>query len=412
MQDLRWPTYAPRNVTLESAVAERAEPGRGSFYVRDAEGNVYLDAIMGIGCGPLGHAHPKWVAALHEQAAKLTLAAGTFWTKPNADFVAEINSRVPLKDARSFIGNTGTEVTEAAIKLTLRAKPERDVIVACDRAFHGRSLGSIALTGTAKYRQPFVACLGEDHDWFARMNVARVPFNDLDAARETFERYEGRVGAMFLEPIQGEAGIYPATREYLHGLRELCNRHGVLLGADEIQAGGGRTGHFTAWETIAGPDHETAPDIFWHAKAIGGGIPVSTCTTTIALAESMGRGSHGSTFGGNPLATAAGLATLRIIDEEELMASAASQLPAMREIVDANPHPRVAEVRGLGAMIGIEIKGDKTPAASVGTAAMDQGLLVTVCQGKTVRMLLPYGAGRTHLEEAWTKLRAALDAAD
>ena len=408
--DLRWPTYPLRNTVLTEGVAEKAEPGRGSCYVRDTDGNVYLDAIGGIGCNPLGHGHPKFVAAMHEQLSRIAVAAGSFWTEPQLALAAEIAKRSPIADARVFIGNTGTEVNEAAIKQVLRARPDRDVIIAMETAFHGRTLGSIALTANAKYRAPYVSCLGEPENRFARMNVARAPFGDLDAIGKLMVQYKGRVAAVWVEPIQGESGIYPATREFIVGLRELCNEHGALLAADEIQCGAGRVGTFAAWSTIVGDDPDLAPDVIWFAKALGGGLPVSACVSTAALADSMGRGTHGSTFGGNPFACAAGVATLSIMDEEDLLASAAAQLPTLQKIAGANPHPRVKEIRGLGSMIGIEINGEgDAPAAKISGLAQKHGMLVTVCAGKTVRLLLPYGAGESILAEAWRILGKALD---
>lgn len=408
--DLRWPTYPLRQTVLTEGVADKAEPGRGSAYVRDQAGNVYLDAIGGIGCNPLGHGHPKFVAAMHEQVGRLCVAAGSFWTEPQLELARQIIDRVTIADARVFIATTGTEVNEAGIKQVLRARPGRDVIISMERAFHGRTLGSIALTANPKYRDPYVSCLEEPEGRFARMNVARVPFGDLDAVRDAMARYKGRVAAVWLEPIQGEAGIYPASREFLVGLRELCNADGALLAADEIQCGAGRVGTFSAWETIVGDDPKLAPDVIWFAKALGGGLPVSACVSSSELAEFMGRGSHGSTFGGNPFACAAGVATLRIMDDENLMASAAAQLPTLKTIAAANPHPRVKEIRGMGSMIGVEINGSgDTPAAKLGGLLQKHGMLVTVCAGTTVRMLLPYDAGETILTAAWTTLRAALD---
>lgn len=408
MQDRRWPTYPPRNITLDAAVPP-TDGGRGSFYVKDTEGKEYLDAMCGIGCLPLGHGHPGLADAVREQMLRLTAAAGTLYTEPQQTLVGELVERTPIPDGRVFLGNTGTEVNEAAIKLALRATG-RDVILAFQRAFHGRTLGSIALTANAAYRQPYVSCLGEPEDRFARINVARATFGDLDSVEALMQRYEGRVAAVFVEPVQGEAGIYPATREFLTGLRELCTRHGALLGADEIQCGAGRSGRFAAWSSLVGDDPKLAPDILWYAKALGGGFPVAACVARGDLAEHMVKGSHGSTFGGNPVACAAALATIRIMDEEGLMASAGAQLDTLRAIAAADPHPRVAQIRGLGSMIGIEVSGEgDAPAAPLGDWLQDEGLLVTVCSGKTVRWLLPYRAGREVLTEAWSRLRRGLD---
>jgi acetylornithine/N-succinyldiaminopimelate aminotransferase len=407
MQDRRWPTYPPRNIVLDAALPPD-DGGRGSIYVKDTEGRVYLDAMCGIGCLPLGHGHPGLADAVHQQLLRLTAAAGTVYTEPQQALVSELVARTPIPDGRVFLGNTGTEVNEAAIKLVLRATG-RDVIIAFDRAFHGRTLGSIALTANAAYRHPYVSTLGEPEERFARINVARATYGDLDSVEALMQRYQGRVAAVFLEPVQGEAGVYPATAAFLTGLRELCNRHGALLGADEIQCGAGRTGRFTAWSRIVGDDPQLSPDVLWYAKALGGGFPIGACVARAELAQHMVKGSHGSTFGGNPVACAAGLATLRIIDDEGLQASAGAQLERLQGIAAAEPHPRVAEIRGLGSMIGIEITGEGSPAAHLGEIVQDEGLLITVCSGKTVRWLLPYRAGEAVLKDAWTRLRRGLD---
>ena len=411
MQDLRWPTYANRNLVLDGAVFDDVESGRGSVRVKDRDGKVYLDAVGGIGCLPLGHGHPKWIAAVEAQMRKLVAAAGTFWTEPQQELVAMLAKHMPWSDTRTFLGNTGTEVTEASIKLALRATG-RDVVVAFERAFHGRTLGAIAMTANAAYREPYVACLGEDRPAFAHMNVVRAPWGDLDAVEALFVRYPSRIAMVAIEPIQGEAGIFPASREFLVGLRELCTRHGALLGDDEIQAGSGRTGNFLAWTTLVGDDPALAPDIVWLAKAIGGGFPIASCSARTDLAAHMIKGSHGSTFGGNPLACAAAVATLRVMQDEGLYASAKAQLPTLQAIAAEDPEPRVKEIRGSGAMIGIEIAAtsasDAQPAAALGDAMQAKGVLVTICSGHTVRVLLPYHAGAAELRQIWTTLRQVL----
>lgn len=408
MQDRRWPTYSPRNIVLDAAVPPD-DGGKGSTYVTDVEGNVYLDAMCGIGCLPLGHGHPDLADAVRDQMMRLTAAAGTLWTQPQQALVTELLARDPIPDGRVFLGNTGTEANEAAIKLALRATG-RDVIIGFQRAFHGRTLGSISLTANPAYREPYVSTLGEPDDRFARLNVARATFGDLDSVGRLLAEYEGRVAAVFLEPVQGEAGIYPASREFLVGLRTLCDQHGALLGADEIQCGSGRTGRFAAWSTIVGDDPELAPDIAWYAKALGGGFPIGACVAKAELAAHMVKGSHGSTFGGNPVACAAALATIRIMDEEDLLSSAEAQLEVLQGIARELPHARVKEIRGLGSMIGIEIEGEgDAPAAPLGGLLQEEGMLTTVCSGKTVRWLLPYRAGDAILRDAWGRLAKALD---
>ncbi len=406
MKDRRWPTYPPRNITLVQAVPDPAHPEAGSLRVRDSEGREYLDAVVGIGCLPQGHLHPRWNEEVQAQMQRLVASAGTFWTEPQQALANALTERVPIDDARVFFGNTGTEVTEGAIKLALRATG-RDMVVAFERAFHGRTLGAIALTAKPAYREPYVSVTGEPDVRFARMNVLRAPFDDLSATEELFSRHGERIAMVVVEPIQGEGGIHVASREFLTGLHALCRRHGALLGLDEIQCGTGRTGHFSAWTTLVGDDPALRPDVAWYAKALGGGFPIGACVARGDLAEHMGRGSHGSTFGGNPLACAASLATLRILDEDDLLRSAAEQLATLRRIAERDPEPKVEELRGSGAMIGIEL-GDGDLAGKLVSAMQSEGVLVTSSGVTAVRLLLPYRATEEHLAEAWAALRRGL----
>ena len=408
MQDLRWPTYALRGVTLE-----RAEPHeRGGLRVIDSEGRSYLDAVNGVGCAPLGHAHPRWIAAMHAQMQRLSAAANSFTSGPQQALARRLAERFPVRDARVFLGSSGTEVTEAAIKLAVRATG-RSIIVAFERAFHGRSLGALSLTANTAYRHPYVRCIGESEpaDPFAVAQVLRLPWGDLAAARAVFTTHGARIAGVFVEPVQGEAGVFPATRDFLVGLHGLCREYGALLGADEIQCGSGRVGSWSAWSRIVGDDPALYPDILWLAKALGGGMPIGVCLASGELANAMGKGTHGTTFGGNPLACAAALATFDIIESEGLLAAAAAQLPTLLALAAAEPHARVHEVRGLGAMIGVQVG---RPGEQIGNAIGDRlmhdhGILATVCGGHTIRLLLPYRAGEPELREFWRALGRALE---
>lgn len=404
MDDLRWPTYKTRSITLDHPVPA---PGRGSAYVVDTDGRTYLDCVGGIGCAPLGHADPRWVEAISRQLGRVSAAANSYRTAPQQAFAAALLERMPIENARVFFCSTGTESTEASIKLALKATG-RDVIIAFDRAFHGRSLGALSLTANPAYRDPFVRTLDDEGEGFAALKVVRAPYGDLDAVRGLLESYRDRVAAIFLEPIQGEGGIFPATRAFLLGLRELCDQHGALLGIDEIQSGCGRTGHYTAWETLVGRDVE--PDIIWMAKALGGGYPVAAAIAREDVAAAMQPGTHGTTFGGNPVACAAGLATLEIIEADGLYEKAAAQLPTLQALADARPLPVPFEIRGVGAMIGVGI-GDPAAklAAPLGARMPELGVLVTVCGGHTVRSLLPFFAGEEELGVFWSTLHRALD---
>ncbi|TPV95299.1 MAG: aspartate aminotransferase family protein [Myxococcales bacterium FL481] len=405
MQDQRWPTYAPRNIVLEGAADDHP---RGSLRVRAEDGRVFLDAIGGIGCCPIGHAHPAWRDAITQQLGAIAAVANTFWTRPQQQLARRLSELFGIANGQAFLCNSGTEATEAAIKLVVRATG-RDTIVAFQRAFHGRTLGAIALTAKPEYRTPYVGTPEDsgDEPRFSQSRVRRLPFNDIEALREVFADEGERIAAVFLEPIQGEGGIFPATKSFLLEARELCSRHGALLGLDEIQSGSGRTGRWTAWQSIVGDD--AAPDVIWLAKALGGGFPIGACLARPDLAQHMRPGTHGSTFGGNPLACAAALATLRIIEEEGLLDAAAAQWPTLQRLAAERPIAGVTELRGCGAMLGIQIgPPEEQRAKAVGAALSDAGVLTTVCGGHTLRLLFPYRAGAEELSTVWEAIRGAL----
>ncbi len=407
MTDLRWPTYGLRNVTLEAVLPEG--PG-GSMHLKGSDGKVFLDAMTGVGCAPLGHAHPLWVEAIHHQLQRLSTASNSFFTAPQQELAARLADLFPLDEARTFFANTGTETTEAAIKLALKATG-RDTIVVFEGAFHGRSLGALSLTANPNYRRPYIRCVGEEEpESFLEARVIRLPFGDTEAVEAAFAGAGGRIAAVFIEPVQGEGGIFPASREFLVFLREITRRNGALLGLDEVQSGCGRTGHWSAWSAIVGDDPELHPDLMWLAKALGGGFPIGVCLASKAAASAMTGGSHGTTFGGNPLACSAALATLRIIEEEGLMTAAGAQTPTLQKIAAAEPIDQVSELRGLGAMIGIQIgaREDRAAGPLNGALMNEHGILVTVCGGHTVRLLLPYRAGEAELRQIWRAIATSL----
>lgn len=408
MQDWRWPTYNPRNITFDHIVHEGDDPNRGAVRVKATNGRVYLDAVGGIGCLPLGHSPKRLVDALTKQMNTLMIAAGPFWTETNLALGKRIVDLAPVDDGRVFFGNTGTEVTEAGIKIALKATG-RDVVIGFEKAFHGRSLGSLSLTANPKYRGAYMTTAGEDGKAFAHMNVVRAPFGDLEAVEQLFAEYGERVAMVCLEPVQGEGGINPAKRDFLVGLHGLCRKHGALLALDEIQAGAGRTGDFSAWTTLVGDDPALSPDIVWWAKAMGGGYPISAIVARGDIAEKMQPGSHGSTFGGNPLACRASLETLDIMEDDDLFTRAGKQLGTLQKIAADQPIPAVREVRGLGAMLGIDF-GDADLVGKLIGATAEQGLLVTASGGTAIRWLFPYWADENILSEAWDKLGRAVGA--
>lgn len=399
MSTLRWPTYPSRNLRLESGTQA------ASLHVKDDQGRVYLDCVAGIGCAVLGHGHATWIRAVEEQLSKIACMANSYDSTPRDRLAQRLAEISPVQDGRVFFANSGAESTEAALKICLKATG-RNTILAFGRAFHGRTLGALSLTDNPKYRQPYIDCVEEDTSAFAQCKVIRVPFGDEAAVREAFQKHGSSLAAVFIEPIQGEGGVFPATREFLLALRELCNSHGVLLAVDEIQTGIGRTGHWTAWEHLCG---DQAPvDVIWYAKALGNGYPIGACVARAELAEHMGLGTHGTTFGGNPVACAAALATLEIIESEGLLQSAGAQIGILRALAEAAPIPQVSEIRGAGSMIGIQFGERKQALAKpLGAELIQQGVLVTVPGGHTVRSLLPYAAKEAELRELWEALGRA-----
>ena len=349
--------------------------------VEDIDGNVFLDFAAGIAVNSTGHSHPDVVAAIQRQAAQLQhFSASDFYLPIYAEAAAELARIAPMSPARVFIGNSGAEAVEAGLKLA-RYATRRPNVIAFLGGFHGRTMGAVSLTASkAKYHAHFGPMLP---------GVYHVPFGN-----EGLEEIESRVfkrlmpadefAAIVVEPIQGEGGYVVPEDDFLPRLRELCDRHGILLIADEVQSGAGRTGKMWAlghWDV--------EPDILLTAKGIGSGMPVGAM---IAKADLMtwGPGAHGSTFGGNPISLAAVLATIRLL-ENGLIANAAIR---GREISDAlrpllTRHPAlVKDVRGKGLMIGVQFDSGQT-ADAVQMQAFDRGLLVLEAGEDCVRMSPP-----------------------
>lgn len=347
------------------AVLER---GEGS-YVWDAEGKRYLDMLGGIAVNSLGHADAEWLAALADQAGKAAHVSNFFASEPQirlAERLLEVTG-APA-GSRVFLCNSGTEANEAALKMSRLTGRSR--VLAIEEAFHGRSTGSLSLTHKAAYREPFAPLAGA---------VEWIPANDigaLDAALST-----GDVAALFIEPIQGEAGVKPLTDEYLHAARELTSRYGTLLIADEVQTGIGRTGTWLALQA-----HGIQPDIVTLAKGLGGGFPVGA---VIGMGPRMGslltKGQHGSTFGGNPLAAAASLATLDAIESRHLLDHVKTLGAWLRGELEAIPGVR--EVRGEGLLLGVVF--EESIAVDIANDAFEAGFIVNAPTVDALRLAPP-----------------------
>jgi acetylornithine/N-succinyldiaminopimelate aminotransferase len=339
-------------------------------YVWDADGRRYLDLLGGIATNALGHAHPTLVGAVTAQLSTLGHVSNFFASVPQVALAERLLALLNAPaGSRVFFANSGAEANEAAFKMARRTGRPR--ILALEGAFHGRTLGALALTHKPAYREPFEPLPG---------GVEHLPFGDADALRQAVDE---NVAAVVLEPVQGEAGVRPLPDGYLALARELTTRHGALLVLDEVQTGIGRTG---AW--FAHTRHGVVPDVVTTAKGLGGGIPIGA---VIGLGERaaglLGLGQHGTTFGGNPVAAAAALATLHVIERDGLLENARTVGQRLRNGVLAIGSPLVTGVEGEGLLLGIRLA--EPVAAAVTTAALDAGFVVNAVAPDVVRLAPP-----------------------
>lgn len=355
--------------------------GRGCE-VTDAAGRTYLDLLGGIAVNSIGHAHPAWTRAISEQAGRLGHISN-FFTSPQQIALAErllglIDPAGAVRGTgRAFFTNSGTEAVEAALKLVRahgnRAEPRRGRILALHQGFHGRTAGALAATWKPAYREPFEPLPGG-------VEFIEPTLEALAAA------VDDSVAGLIVEPIQGEAGVHPLPQGFLRRARQLTRKHGALLIVDEVQSGVGRTGMWFEHQRELGP--EDLPDAVTLAKGLGGGFPVGAmlCLTEQAVAG-LAPGSHGTTFGGNPLATTAALATLDVIEREELPAHAETLGARLRERLAEVPG--VAAVRGRGLLIGFDLEADDGAAPRAVTEARWRGFLINATGPRTLRLAPP-----------------------
>ncbi|MBI2295389.1 MAG: aspartate aminotransferase family protein [Betaproteobacteria bacterium] len=350
----------------------------------DTEGRRYLDAMAGIAVCGLGHGHPRYVAALREQAGKLVHTSNLYEVtlqEKLADRLAGISGMDNV-----FFCNSGCEANEAAIKLARlyghKKNIEAPAIVVMEKAFHGRTIATLSATGSRKVQAGFEPLVA---------GFVRVPFDDLAAVKRVAESNRSVV-AVLVELLQGEGGVIVCHDDYLHGLREICNANEWLLMLDEVQSGMGRTGAWFAYQHSG-----VTPDVVLLAKGLGNGVPIGACLAAGPTADLFKPGSHGSTFGGSPLACAAALATLAVIEDERLMENAV----AIGDFIRSSFAERLAgarglkEIRGKGLMIGIELEH---PCGEIVQQALDKGLLVNVIADNVVRLLPPLVMKREEAE--------------
>jgi acetylornithine aminotransferase len=348
--------------------------GKGAWLYGD-DGNEYLDALAGIAVNGLGHGHPRFVKAIADQAGKLIHTSNIYRVREQEQLAERLCALTGLSEA--FFGNSGAEANEAALKLVRlyghqHGQPEAQTIV-MERAWHGRTLATLAATGSDKARKGFDPLPS---------GFIRVPYNDIAAIERAAAR-DGRVLAVWLEVLQGEGGIRVADRDYVRALRRLCDERGWLLMIDEVQSGIGRTGKWFGYQWA-----EIRPDVITIAKGLGSGVPIGAVLASGRAAGVFGPGSHGSTFGGGPLACRAALETLAIIEEEDLLANAAARGEQIRTALSRALAgvPGVVAIRGQGLMIGVELD---RPCADLVKMALEARLLINVTQDSVIRLLPP-----------------------
>lgn len=344
--------------------------GEGA-HVWDSDGKEYVDLLAGIAVNSLGHAHPAVIAAVTEQLSTLGHVSNLFATEPQIALAHRLLGLLGA-DGRVFFSNSGTEANEAAFKLTRRTG--RTHVVATEGAFHGRTMGALALTANEAYRTPFEPLPGQ---------VTWVPFGDAEALAAAVT---DQTAAVVVEPLQGEAGVNQPGKDYLARVREITTRHGALMWLDEIQTGIGRTGTWFAHHNPALVDDVVVPDVVTLAKGLGGGVPIGATIAIGAAASLLEPGNHGTTFGGNPMASAAALAVLDTIDSEALLqhVTVIGDLLVNGLAADA----RVTETRGAGLLIGLDLAEGIDAKAAV-QAAMEAGWIINSPRPQRIRLAPP-----------------------
>ncbi|MCF8553094.1 MAG: acetylornithine transaminase [Candidatus Planktophila sp.] len=336
--------------------------GKG-IVVTDADGKIYMDFLGGIATNILGHAHPAIVKAVTKQVSTLSHVSN-FYAHPNAIELAEkLTAMTGDKKAKVFFCQSGAEANEAALKLSRRTGRVR--IVAAQGAFHGRTMGALSLTGQPSKREPFLPLI---------KGVKHVPFGDIDAMRKAVSK---KTAMVIIEPIMGEAGVIVPPADYLQQLRQLCDKNGSLLVIDAVQTGMGRTGDWFGYEYSG-----ITPDVITLAKGLGGGLPLGAMIALGKAAELFQPGDHGSTFGGNPVTTAAAIATIDFIESQQILNKVKKQ--AVNLIQELALIPGVKEVRGAGLLLGIELVSLK--ASDVSDSMREAGVLVNAANATTIRI--------------------------
>ena len=366
-------------------------------YLYDTEGKKYLDFAAGIAVNALGYHYPGYDDALKSQIDKLTHISNLYYNEPMSEAGEKLIKASGL--SKAFFTNSGTEAIEGALKAARKysytkygKEAGRFEIIAMNHSFHGRSMGALSVTGTEHYREPFEPLIG---------GVKFADFNDLESVKA---QITDKTCAVITEVVQGEGGIYPAQKEFLEGLRALCDEKDIILIFDEIQCGMGRTGYYFAWQSYG-----VQPDVMTCAKALGCGVPVGAFVLgEKAAAASLVPGDHGTTYGGNPFVCAAVSKVFDIFEQDNILAHVQELTPYLEEKLDAlvDKCPIVAARRGKGFMQGLVIEG--TTVGSVVTKALENGLLVISAGSDVLRLVPPLVITKEHIDEMIEKLEKSL----
>ena len=353
------------------------EYGKG-MYLYDSEGKEYMDLVAGIAVNSLGYAHPKWTAAMQEQVARLCHVSNLYHIKEQAVAAEKIASVTPGDLNRLLFVNSGAEANEAALKLAVRNTGRRKVLSAFN-GFHGRTAASLGATGQPKYQETFEPLIADSFRYF--------DYNDIEGLKALMDK---DVAAIVLEPVQGEGGVNVGDAEFFKAVRDLCTDNGTLMIVDEVQTGMGRTGKWFGIDNFG-----VVPDIISMAKALGSGMPIGAIATNEELYSTLSPGTHGTTFGGNPLVTASAAITVDIMKEERLVENSYDMGVYWRDAISKIDTDEIVDIRGFGLMIGIEMR---SKANDFRKYCLENGVLVNVCHGNTVRLIPPLIIGKQHCD--------------
>ena len=360
-------------------------------YLYGTDGREYLDLVAGIAVNALGYAHPDWVAAVQAQVARMTHVSNLYYVQEQAELAERVASITPGDLDRCLFVNSGAEANEGALKLAVRYTGRGRIMAAID-GFHGRTSAAMGATGQKSIQASFEPLIADAYDYF--------PFGDLEAVKEKMTR---DTAALIVEPIQGESGVHTASAEFFKGVRDLCTDNGTMMIVDEVQTGIGRTGEWYGIQNFG-----VVPDIITMAKALGGGTPIGAVCSTDEISKVMTPGTHGTTFGGNPLVCAAGCAVLDIMKRDNIVPHVKDIGARWMADLKAIDSPMIREVRGYGLIIGIQMDSSET-ASKVQSYCRENGVLINVAHGGTIRLIPPLILEDSQKDVFTGLLREALD---